>query len=247
MNAALLCITLVLAGSAEDALKEASERYARGDAAGAADAYESAVAQGADGVDVYFNLGTAALRAGDVGRAVWALMEARARDPWDDDVRFNLELARKENPDTLVGSEEPAWMSALLLIPRAPLGWAAFALFVAFCALLTLRGLLGPSRAVERAARWTGALTFLLGALVLVVESTVGAPAAVVVSKEAVVRSTERVDGPEAFRVHAGLPVRPMAPARGGLVRIRLANGLEGYAPEEAIRVVGGPPSVKAM
>lgn len=236
-----LALSLLLLASPQDALKEAGERYARGDAAGAADAYETAVKQGADNAEVYFNLGTAALRAGDVGRAVWALMEARARSPWDEDVHFNLALARKENQDTLVGNEDPAWLEAMLLVPRVPLGWFSLGLFVLCCVLLTIRGVVGPR---ERLRRWTGRLvwvTVLMGLLTVVVEATAGAPTAVVVAKEAVARNTGRKDAPEAFRVHAGLPVRPMDAPRDGLVRIRLSNGLEGFVEETAIRYVGGP------
>jgi hypothetical protein len=241
VNTALLFAALLHALSAQDALREAAERYARGDAAGAADAYEVAVIDGADNADVFFNLGTSALRAGDIGRAVWALSEARVRAPWDEDVLFNLDLAKRQNPDTVVGHQEPAWHWALALVPRAILQWVAAAAFLLTCLLLGLRGALGSLAWVEQWALRAGAATLALGSLVVVAEWTAGAPTAVVTERETVVRSTERADGPEAFRVHAGLPVRPMAEPRSGLVRIRLANGLEGYAEEAALRWVGGP------
>lgn len=232
-----LLLAVALAGP-QDALKEAADRYARGDAAGAAQAYETAIAAGADSADVFFNLGTCALRAGDLGRAVWALQEARRRDPWDEDVRFNLELAVKENPDTLVGAAEPPWLSAASVVPRAALQWLTLLVFLLLCGLLTARGVMGRSSALERASVRVGLVLLLLGSLLLFVESTAGAPLAVVLPKEASVRSAERVDAPEAFRVHAGLTVRPVGKPKNGMVRIRLANGLDGWVEQDAVRRV---------
>jgi len=238
-----LLIAMLLVAAPQDALKEASERYARNDAAGAADAYETAIKEGADNADAWFNLGTAALRSGDVGRAVWALMEARARAPWDEDVLYNLELARRENQDTVGGAEEPAWLSLMRFIPRAPLQWLTWALLLTLCVMMAARGVLGTSRRLERVSFRVGLLTVLLGLLTVAVETTAGAPTAVVSAREAVVRSTERSDGPEAFRVHSGLVVRLAGSPRGGLVRVRLANGLEGFLEENALRRVQGPPA----
>ncbi|MBI5495852.1 MAG: hypothetical protein HY904_12580 [Deltaproteobacteria bacterium] len=241
MNSVTLAVALavVTPASAQDALREAAERWGRGDAAGASEAYETAALQGADGPDVYFNLGTAALRAGDVGRATWALLTARRLAPWDDDIAFNLELARRENADSVAGGAEPAWLPWALRLPRAPLQWLAYGLFLAFCALLFVRGLRGP---VEGLAAWvvrTGLGALFAAVTAGAVEVTAGAPQAVVVVREATVRSADRADGPEAFRVHAGLTVRPMAKPRAGMMRIRLANGLDGWVEQAAVRVVG--------
>ena len=232
-----VALGLALAGP-QDALKEAADRYAHGDAAGASQAYETAVAAGADSADVFFNLGTCALRAGDLGRAVWALQEARRRDPWDEDIQFNLALAVKENPDALVGASEPPWMSAALVMPRAGVQWLCYVVFLLWCGMLTVRGFKGRSRGLERGVVRVGLLLLLLGGLLLFVEATAGAPVAVVMPKEAVVRSAERQDAPEAFRVHAGLSVRPVGKVKNGMVRVRLANGLDGWLEQDAVRRV---------
>lgn len=243
MTGALLAWTLVLAAAnPQVALDEAAERFQHGDPAGAADAYEAALGQGAQSADVYYNLGTAALRAGDVGRAVWALHEARLRAPWDGDVRFNLKLALEANTDTVVGTDEPAWEAALSAVPRVPLQYLAVGLLWVFTVLLVAWGI----RRVRVLALWTmraGGAALLAALVLMAVELTVGAPKAVVVQPEALVRSTDRADGPEAFRVHAGLVVNPQPGTEtpDGMVRIRLENGLEGYVAQPALRAVGGP------
>lgn len=236
-----LLLALFLAASPQDALQEAAERYARGDAAGAAQAYQTAVDEGVDSADVWFNLGTSALKAKDVGRAVWALWEARIRAPWDEDVRFNLEMARKENQDTLVGLDDPFWLSLAHHVPRAALQWLALFAWLFLCSLFFAQGVLGPRPWVLRLTRASGVATVLIFLGTAAVELSAGAPVAVVQGREAVVRSTARVDGPEAFRVHAGLVVRPLGAPTAGIVRVRLGNGLEGYVEESAVRLVRGP------
>jgi hypothetical protein len=237
---ALLC--LALAGGVPETLQEAGERLARGDAVGAAQAYHAAIRGGVDSADAYYNLGTAALRGGDTGLAVWALMEARARAPWDSDVRFNLALARKANTDTVVGSDDPWWLEVLLAVPRAPVGWLAWLAFLVACGMLVARGVAGPSGPLGRAVAGSLVAAAALVGLCVVVELTAGAPTGVVVVPEAVARGTERRLGPEAFRVHAGLVVRLAAEPRGEVVKIRLSNGLEGYVEATSVRQVKGPP-----
>jgi hypothetical protein len=235
----LVCAGLA-AATPEDALREASARFERGDAAGAADAYETALQQGSRSADVYYNLGTAALRAGDTGRAVWALLEARARAPLDGDVLFNLDLARKANPDTVVGTVEGAWDAALHRVPRGPLQALAMASWWLLCALLVWRGVRGPGARLNAWLVRVGAWVVLVVAVLGLVEATAGAPTAVIMGKEVVVRATESVAGPEAFRVHAGLAVQPVEDVAGGMTRIRLANGLEGFVETQLLRRVGG-------
>jgi tetratricopeptide (TPR) repeat protein len=77
-----------------DAFQAANEAYGRGDHATAIAGYEAVLAV-APHPDAYFNLGTALADAGELGRAVWALEEARALAPSDDDVAHNLEAVRQ--------------------------------------------------------------------------------------------------------------------------------------------------------
>ena len=62
---------------------------------GAVAAYEELDRQGLVSADLYFNLGDAYYRQGDLGRAIWSFERAAALDPDDEDVRYNLTQARK--------------------------------------------------------------------------------------------------------------------------------------------------------
>ena len=93
ISALALCLALAAPGDAEVRLKQAAELAARQEHAAAFDAYRALLDEGVDGRDLRYNLGTLALELGRVGDAVLQLRAARRLDPWDDDVRHNLEVA----------------------------------------------------------------------------------------------------------------------------------------------------------
>src|SRR5215468_6877297 len=84
----------------------ANHLYADGRYADAAAEYEHVLESGVASANLYFNLGNAYLKAGDVGRAVLAYERARRLAPGDPDVRANLAFARGEDAG---GDESPRW------------------------------------------------------------------------------------------------------------------------------------------
>ena len=81
--------------------KSAEEAYATGDFAGAARHYESLVSSGASSPSLFYNLGNAYYRGGNIGKAVLNYERALKLDPSDADARHNLELARAHTLDKI--------------------------------------------------------------------------------------------------------------------------------------------------
>lgn len=104
--------------------------------------YEAAIEAGADGPDVFYNLGNAYYRAGEIGRSTLAFERALRRDPGDEAARANLELVRSQAEGTLqqapdfwdrLGARtDPDGAAAVLLV-----GWSLA------CAVWILRRALG--------------------------------------------------------------------------------------------------------
>ena len=67
----------------------------RGDYDTALAAYVELDRQGIVSADLFYNLGVAYYRKGDLGRAIWSFERAVALDPEAEDARFNLAQARK--------------------------------------------------------------------------------------------------------------------------------------------------------
>lgn len=223
---------------------EAGNRlYEAGQFAEAAVAYQSLVDGGvADGA-LYYNLGNAYLKSGDLGRAILNYRRAQQWLPRDPDVALNLRLARAQTQDRLE-SETPDGVAGLgrrLLVEATTLNEAAslaLGLWVVVCSLAAAM-LLRP--------RVRSVLTYaMVAAVVLLVLSffSVGARLvemrrlpAVVVAPAVEVRSGPGADYLAEFTLHAGAEVRVIE-ERDGWMRIALPGDLQGWAPGDAVEAL---------
>jgi tetratricopeptide (TPR) repeat protein len=228
------------AASPDITFRRANEAYFKGDYAEAARGYEQIAQLGVASSDLYYNLGNAYLKLGRLGPAIYQYELALVIDPRQEDVAFNLKTAREavkqKGQDRLVGADKaPLFERLLALYPIGTLSWIFLGLWISVFTLLTVLRFVGPGflRVGLRAA-----LAFLaLGALVA---------GALVAGRLYVARYVEQAiilpdkievkEGPDAsyvsaFAVHAGLRVR-VTEKEQDWVRVRLANGLEGWLRE---------------
>lgn len=228
------------AASPEARQEAAGALYLAGDFDGAARAYRALHDEGFEGSALFLNMGNALARAGARGQAMASWLRALRLDPSDADARANLELARAQNVDRLVGAAEPSLAARLVERTSDRLAVGLFgAAWVALWALLWLR-----LRATRRARRPLGAAALLAallsvagGALVAGRAADRRTPAAVVVAPVAPVR-----EGPEralkaAFELHEGTAVRVLE-ARGDQARVQLDNGLTGWVASSDLEVI---------
>lgn len=216
------------------------QAYEEGRYAEAASAFESVAGPGGQTVvnpELYYDLGNAWLKAGDVGRAVLWYERAKALAPGDPDLEFNLQqalaLARDE-----VDRSDPAlvkipffWKS---LLPMRVLQWVALGCNAALWLLLTAQAF-APSRPLRTAAWVAMALTLLFtpAALFQLYERH-AAGKAIVLARELPVRSGLGQNSTQLFLLHAGAPVR-IEGERDGLARIRFGADKVGWVPAERL------------
>lgn len=184
---------------------QANRLYEQGKFADAATGYQQLIALGHTSATVYYNLGNAWFKAGQLGRAVAAYRRAQELAPRDPNIRFNLDFARQQ----VTGSNAPApalWQRALHHLTLNE--WAALAA-VAFwlCfALMILR---------EWKPTWRRPLrgyTIAVGSLATVFIALLGfatyqsadAREAVVVAQQAVVRFGPLEDSRVHFQLRNG-------------------------------------------
>jgi tetratricopeptide (TPR) repeat protein len=124
-------------------LQRTEPRAARAHYTAAAAAYEALVADGIGNAALFFNLGNAYYRAGDLGRAVLNYRRAQRLAPGDERVRANLRLARQQvapliapTPETRLWRQLFFWHYTTSLATRltiaialSVLGWAVLALW----------------------------------------------------------------------------------------------------------------------
>ena len=245
----LALLLLLLAGCARETtsgaqVAEANQLYEAGRFTEATALFQTLVDAGVMDGTVYYNLGNAYFKAGDLGRAILNYRRAQRLLPRDPDVAANLQLARTQTRDQLEVEDR----SALVVLTRRVLvEWTtldeaaslALGVWVVECAL-AVAAILWPQ---GRGGLRYGIIVVgaLLGLSVLSVGIRVldarGRIPAIVVAEAADVRSGPAADYLLEFTLHAGAEVRILE-NREGWVRVALPGDLQGWMPGEALETL---------
>jgi tetratricopeptide (TPR) repeat protein len=225
----------------DEAWRRGNDAYFRGDYPAAVAAYEQLDRQGVVSRDLYYNLGVAYFRQGSLGRAVWSFERAVDLDPEDEDARFNLvqtrKLAERRVHDKIEGAErDPVWIRAVTFFTASQQTWIFLLLYLGCFTLLFLwRRARDASRAVLGAgAALVGVAAALIGVLLAGRAVLDRLPFGVVLPDVVAVKEGADPNYRTSFSVHAGLRVRLLERDQDWL-RIRLANGLEGWVRDQDV------------
>ena len=218
----------------------ANQRYESGEFVAAAEGYQALVDAGVRDGQLYYNLGNAYFKSGDLGRAILNYRRAQRLLPRDGDVDANLKLARAQTRDRIETEDE----AALVALARRIIHWLtleeaaaiALLLWIALCGLVIGALLWRKRRQLGRYGAGVVAGLLLLTLLSIGVRrwDTGREPPAVVVAPEVTVRSGPGEDYLTEFALHAGAEVR-LIEQRGEWVRLVLPGGLQGWAPAAAV------------
>ncbi len=209
--AVVLLFMLALPLRAEDssaAFDAANRLYAQNKFPEAAAGYERLIATDSVSPALYFNLGNAYFKSGQIGRAIAAYREAEALTPRDPDVRANLQFARAQ-------VQGPTRRASLLQRALGTLslnewtGLGAGALWIVF-ALLAWRQIRPPLAIVLR--NWillagAGALTLCV-VVALAFSQNPARTSIIVAAREATIRNGPFDESPSAFTANDGAELR---------------------------------------
>jgi hypothetical protein len=219
-------------------IDDARAALLKGDYAAASQAYGDVAAVTPGCADLEYDLGTVAAQAVQIGPAVLHLERALKLSPWDGDARQNLDKIRGRRVDKVAANElgDSPWQRLLLGLPAKAMVWLALLLWVAaFLVLATW------TRRIGRRAAMAGLLlALLLGSVGYAGLKASSIRYGVVLAETGhgvKVHSGPAADLPSSFEVHEGLKILIQEEANG-FTKIRLANGLEGYVPNEAIEEI---------
>lgn len=230
----------------EDIFERGNRLYQEGDYAAAIEAYEAVLSGGFESSDLYYNLGNAHFKGGDLGRSILEWERALVRAPGHPDAQSNLELARSLTADAI----EPLpsfWVFSVVrwwvrLFPRGFLivvvaaGWFG----LAGGAITRILAKSGEARRLGGYVASGGALVVvLLGANLAVRELGIGQPERGVILVEAVpVRSAPADDDDlTLFEVHEGTRIR-IDQRTGTWAEIVLDDGKVGWVPVHVMGVI---------
>ena len=197
--------------------QEGNRLYQAGDFEGALSSYLRVVEAGFESGEVYYNIGNAYFKVGDLARSILYYERARRLLPGDEDVRANLDLARSLTADEI----EPlprfwvldVWSWWVGLLPRSLL------VLLVVVAYVTAMGgaIMVIAKRGTAVASWAGRVALAAGGGLLVLglnlavrELGIGQPEeAVVLESQVEVMSAPLDDETLAiFTVHEGTKVR---------------------------------------
>ena len=216
--------------------------YAKGDYEGALKSYRHALEQHVADPRLEQNIGSAYLKLGDVGHAIFHFKRGLRMAPRDGDLRFDLAFAKDLREDE-VPAEATYLVSSLfdsIMNMLTTGGWvlAATLFFVAsMLALLIMLFVNGLPKMVLSII--AGGMAFLLLLTAPFVAARVYQEyiidEGVIVAHQVTAHTAPQDSADEAFTVHGGMPCR-IREVRGNWARVTLAIGIEGWLPASAVR-----------
>ena len=143
--------------------KNADDEYKKGNYMQAIRDYEELLKKGPS-VELYYNLGNAYYRTDNITRAVLNYERALLLSPGDDDIRFNLQMARSKTIDKITPKSEMffvTWYKSLVNFTSID-GWANTAIVSIAISLLLILCYLFGKKILIRKAGFYGAMFFVL-------------------------------------------------------------------------------------
>ena len=251
--ALLLLIGLPFAAQAQETVsypdslwKAGVEAYTAGNYAQALQDWEDVRATGLMSKELYYNLGNAYFKTGEIAPAILWYERALRLDPSDTDVRYNLDFARAQTQDKIDEVPEiffEQWGHALCyLLPSNT--WAVLGLvFFGLTVLLVLLFLLGRTSTQRRVGFFAAIVTFLLAFLGWDFAQWQSTEAqrqdmAIVMRPVSSVKSSPSAEGAkDLFILHEGTRVKILDNV-SGFSNIELADGRQGWIPIGEIEVI---------
>lgn len=181
----------------------ANQLYEQGKFSDAAAAYETLIQSGSVSPALYFNLGNARFKAGQMGLAIAAYRQAEQLAPRDPDMRANLQFARNQ----VQGPTQPPGRWARWLATLTVNEWTALTATAFWLCLLTLTlRQLRPAwkSSLRNFTLGSGLAAVVLGICLASDWSAITQPTAIVIAHENPVRSGPLDEAQMVFPAHDG-------------------------------------------
>lgn len=195
---------------------------------------------------LYFNLGNCYYRQDSIAQSILCYERARLLDPSDDDVRFNLEMARSKTVDRVMPGNEmffvSLYRSLVLSLSLATWTWLAVLAFILM--LVSIAAYLFMPTLTGKKVGFTLAVVLLLVCIFANIAANQqlhqleNHENAVIMSPSVVVKSTPSASGTDLFILHEGTRVKIADDSMNEWVEIVMNDGKEGWLQRTDIEVI---------
>lgn len=238
--------SLIFADTAHAITKNnADAEFAKGNYQQAIVDYQELLKQGVS-AEIYYNMGNAYYRLDKITQAVLAYERALLLSPSDDDIRFNLQMARSKTIDKITPASEMffvTWYRSLVNMMSVD-GWAYTAILSMILVLVLVLVYLFTEKIWKRKIGFFGGIFFLI----LFVFANVFAyqqrcelterNGAIVVVPSVPVKETPATNSTSLFYLHEGTRVEITDRSLNQWRGIRLADGREGWLTSNQIEQI---------
>ena len=226
-------------------LDSANAAYARGDFENAITLYESIIQEGYVAAQLYYNLGNAYYKVNEIASAILNFERAKKIDPVDEDIDYNLSLAKLRTVDkietipTFFISDITEDLSNKYSVDKwATIGgaaiWISMILFAVF--------VVATSTGLRKLFFWSGLLIMLVGIASMTMahkkyNSVFELREGIVFSPSIVAQSAPGDNGNDLFVLHEGTKVS-VSEEIGDWSKIKLSDGSIGWLPVNTIKII---------
>jgi tetratricopeptide (TPR) repeat protein len=239
----IMFAALSLAVSAQTDKVAADSAYVKGDYKAAIEIYESLAANNGESADVYYNLGNAYYKSENIAKAVLNYERALLLNPDDEDIRFNLELARSKTVDKVAPEYKfflMEWLESIINLLSIS-AWSILAVVSFVVMLLTLLlFLFGKSVSTKK----TGFIIALFSLFITIFANLSALHRyhylterndAVIMEPSVTAKSTPSNSGTELFVIHEGRKVKISDDSMREWTEIELEDGNKGWIPSSSL------------
>ncbi|GJQ61938.1 MAG: hypothetical protein SCALA702_09910 [Melioribacteraceae bacterium] len=243
--ALFISLVAILSAQPETLLREGNELYKAEDYSGALNKYSAVLNEGFESPVLYFNLGNAHFRSGNLGEAILFYEKGLKLSPGDEDIEYNLAIAKARTVDKI--EEIPQiflveWWDTLLASFSVST-WGIFLLlwFVLFTIAVAIF-ITAKSGVLQRIGFWSGAVflsfTIIVG-LFLFADYTreTSRIEGVLLSEVVSVKVSPDKNSNDAFILHEGVKFR-IEDNVGDWSRIKLSDGKVGWVNKTTYEII---------
>lgn len=205
-------------------------------------AYEQILSSGEESAKLYFNLGNAYYKAGDVNNAILNYERAKILAPHDDDIDFNLKIANQFVVTKIEPLPQPFFLrwrtNVVNKFPADTWGQISIGGFILFLLLLGLF-IFSRSVSVKRIAFWIGIIAIIFSGFTFSLaaqqkEKINKRKHAIVFCPRVTVKSSPTQTGTDLFLIYEGLKIE-ITDSLSTWKEIKLADGNQGWCPDSCI------------
>ena len=245
--AMLLLLTLILFPMTIHAItkQDADAEYSKGNYQQAIKDYEELLKAG-ESAEIYYNLGNAYYRTENITRAVLNYERALLLNPADEDIRFNLQMARSKTIDKITPESEMfffTWYRSLVNLMTID-NWARLAIAsIILTLILALVYLFASPLILRKIGFYGGALflvIFLLSNLFAFQQKQMlmKRNGAIVIAPSVSIKKTPEANSTDQGVIHEGTRVDIIDDTMRDWKEIHLADGREGWIPTSQIEKI---------